>query len=221
MKIHSIFVSINGEINFTHQGSIATFIRTYGCNCRCSYCDSAFSYEGKFETMKVDEIVSKVQTINVTITGGEPLLQKQGVISLIEKLLWEGHLVSVETNGSTLIPFHDISTRGLAHNLSWVVDYKLPSSKMENRMRIGNFELLSSRDFVKFVVATREDFDKAVLMMKWMNTLYHEGIPMFAFSPCFGKLEPSLLAQWMLNDEYVLKTEAIYNLQIHKILGVV
>ena len=219
MKIHSIFPSINGEICRDHQGSLTVFVRTFGCNCFCSWCDSKFSYLGMPpREMKVREIVKEVRAFgckNVTITGGEPLLQK-GTLNLIKELLRRNYNVSVETNGSKFIPW-------ISDKVCWVADYKLPSSGCEDQMETENFENLTSGDFIKFVVATREDFDVALkavenFSLRRVNPLW--GRPKFAFSPVWGSLKPETLAQWMIENKYLCGIGAIYSLQIHKILNV-
>jgi 7-carboxy-7-deazaguanine synthase len=169
--------------------------------------------------MKVREIVRevvKLNTINVTITGGEPLLQK-GTPNLIRKLSFHGKKVSIETNGTVFIPLISDSER-----VKWVVDYKLPSSGYENEDVIyKNFRNLLSHDFVKFVVADRKDFDRAVEVIPLIrNEVSYSFGPKFALSPVWGSLKPETLAQWMIKNEELCKIGAIYSLQIHKILSV-
>jgi len=215
MKIHSLFTSINGEVCSPHQGSLTTFIRTFGCNCRCSYCDSKFSYTGTPIKMRVRDIVKEVKKTsckNVTITGGEPLLQK-GIVNLIRDLQIEGFNISVETNGSIFIP--------TAYKTSWVADYKLPSSGCESQMNLNNYINLNYGDFIKFVVSDRTDFDRALEVLLDIQRICR-GNMKFAFSPAFGKHKnsPETLAQWMIENPMLQSIGAIYNLQIHKILKV-
>jgi len=217
MKIHSIFKSINGEICSEHQGSLTAFVRTFGCNSRCSYCDTPYSYEegGIYSNMTVPQIVKEVLDLkvkNVTITGGEPLLQK-GTINLIKELKLKGLRVSVETNGSKFIP--------KIAGVSWVADYKLPSSGAGHLMKIKNYINLSSHDYVKFVVSDRHDFDTALeIILSIFIVVDFFFRPKFAFSPVWGSLEPETLAQWMIDNEFLCSLGSIYSLQIHKILKV-
>lgn len=223
MKIHSIFPSINGEVCREHQGSLTTFVRTFGCNAKphCSYCDTKYSYgDNPFREMRVRDIVSEVKKLgckNVTITGGEPLIQK-GTINLIANLRDTGFLVSVETNGSIFIP-------PIRKLVSWVADYKLPSSGCESQMDVNNYHNLCIGDFVKFVVSNRKDFDRALEVIPdiiFATLGGQRGIPQFAFSPMFGKksCSPETLAQWVIENEWLRNIGAIYSLQIHKILNV-
>ena len=218
MKIHSIFKSINGEICSRHQGSLTAFVRTFGCNSRCVYCDTPYSYEegGAYLDMTVAQIVKEVLKLkvkNVTITGGEPLLQK-GTINLIKELRFNDMNVSIETNGSKPIPSMDFG-------VSWVVDYKLPASGAEHLMKINHYKNLTKNDFVKFVVSDRADFEKALeIILSILVVVDRHSKPKFAFSPVWGSLEPETLAQWMIDNEFLCSLGAIYSLQIHKILKV-
>ena len=217
MKVHSIFMSINGEVCQPHQGSLTTFVRLFGCNCRCKFCDSKFSYEGPFVNMKVGDIVREVKKLNcknVTITGGEPLVQK-GTINLITDLLLESFNVSVETNGTIFIPY------GAAH---WIADCKLPSSGCESQMEIENYRNLKEGDFIKFVVSDRKDFERALevipLIKKMFLLNYSHAFIKFAFSPVFGEGPQAMLVEWMLAEQSLKDMGAVFNLQIHKIIGV-
>lgn len=216
VKVHSIFNSINGEVCQPHQGSLTTFVRLFSCNCRCNYCDSKFSYEGSFVEMRVRDIVKEVQKLNcknVTITGGEPLLQK-GTISLLGDLLFADFNVSVETNGTIFIPSQP-------YDIHWIADYKLPSSGCEAQMKFKNYYNLYNKDFVKFVISDRKDFDRALeVIPKILEANNEMEKPKFAFSPAFGKSPQTTLVEWMLADKYLCKIGAIFSLQIHKVLNV-
>lgn len=224
MKISSIFKSINGEVCGGCQGSLTAFVRLFGCNLRCSWCDTKYSYteDGKYEVMRVQSIIKAVNALgakNVTITGGEPLAQKRALPGLISDLLWAGYSVSVETNGSIILPRSwELGPRG--NHFSWVVDYKLPSSGSEDQMLEGVFYSgnLSENDFVKFVVADHRDFVRALGVAEHIARTNRS--PKFAFSPVWGSLKKETLAKWMLEEPLLLKLGAIYNLQIHKVLNV-
>lgn len=214
MKIHSIFTSINGEVCRPHQGSLTTFVRLYGCNCRCRFCDSKFSYEGSFVEMRVRDIVREVKKLgckNVTVTGGEPLIQK-GTENLLSDLLDAGFNVSVETNGSIFIPI-------LSQRVHWIADYKLPSSGCESQMNLKNYRNLKAGDFVKFVISDRTDFDRAIEVIHELDN-FLIGNFQYAFSPAFGEGPQAQLVEWMLKEKYLKTKGAIFSLQIHKLINV-
>lgn len=209
MKVFDIFESINGEVTGAYQGSICTFIRLAGCNLHCSYCDTEYALEeGCGKEMSIAEIYDAVEKLgneNVTITGGEPLCQARELYKLVG-ILYENHTVAVETNGSFL-PDTDAPMVS-----SWVIDYKLPSSGMEKFMDIKNFACLNDKDFVKFVISNREDFDRAVEVMKEIKKL--DGFPTFAFSPCWGEIHVKQLLLWLKESNI---KNVVINVQIHKI----
>ena len=215
MKIFSIFQSINGEVNREHQGSITTFIRFAGCNLRCNWCDTARAQDpcnGK--RMKFADVLNEVHTKNVTITGGEPLLQEPEVHALSLTLAHKKHLVSIETNGSLKIPY--------GWPVSWVVDWKTPSSGMKHCMKLENFIPLTKRDFVKFVIADDKDFCAAI---ETIRVLKLDGCKAkFAMSPLGGGtkapgIDGEYLYHWMLKEPICLENSVILSLQIHRVLG--
>lgn len=214
MKVHEIFTSIDGEVNGYHQGRVSTFLRLQGCNLRCSYCDTKKAQDltgGEFKT--IDQIVEELFVINtskITITGGEPLTQPRGLIELIPRLVNCGKCVSIETNGSLpIIPM----TR-----VSYVVDYKLPSSGESERMSIDNFADLGPRDWVKFVVDDGIDYIEAISVMEKIQQL--APAVNFAMSPVIkGKADFST-AKWLVDLMVTDKIDAIFNLQLHKVLEV-
>lgn len=215
MQVHSIFESINGEITASHQGRMCTFIRLAGCNLRCSYCDTAYAQEAKSgKEMTVEEIVKEVAKNghkHVTITGGEPLDQKD-IYTLVKaldgRLDQNKYLVTIETNGSIKPDFFNVGV------FSWVVDYKLPSSGMEKFMNLENFSCNGSTDFVKFVISDFQDLERALMVKKQIEKL--RGFPgTFAFSPCQGKTDVRQLFEWL--QEKNIK-DAIINVQLHKIV---
>jgi len=157
MKICEVFRTISGE--GSTQGQPATFIRTYGCNLNCwGGCDTPYAMgrDGKFETVSVDELVKRISVWprNVIITGGEPLLQKDELRYLCESLRYRGHSVLIETNGS--IPLESMD------EAIFDMDYKLPSTGMEEKMVMANLEFLRPHDELKFVIKDRLDFDRAL-----------------------------------------------------------
>ncbi len=214
MKVHSIFASLNGEVTSAIQGSLAVFVRLAGCNLRCSYCDSIEARDGLvYKEMSIEEVITKIKSYglsNLTITGGEPLLQKGEVFKLCSGL--RDFHITLETNGS--IP---LDTAFLYTN-SIVADFKLPGSGYAHNMDMTVFEELFhrdyiNRDYIKFVITNYEDF---VWAKKIVESMKYPWRPRFAFSPAMGLLPPKVLLDWML--EAKLKN-CIFNAQIHKLIG--
>lgn len=212
MKIFEIFTSIDGEVcGISAQGGFTTFIRFAGCNLNCSYCDTKYALKlSDGEEMSINDVVDYVKKLKckkITITGGEPLLQKKK-FDLLTKVLWhEGFKISVETNGSFFPKGGYIS--------SWVVDYKLPSSGCYDKMKDENFIYLNSVDYVKFVIADRYDYNEAFVVMGRLKELGCNAN--FAFSPVFGTDVQKNLVDWLVKDELF---DVIVNIQIHKFLGI-
>lgn len=200
MKVNEIFYSIEGE--GIRTGALATFVRFTGCNLRCSYCDTKYAFsEGK--ELSMDEIIAEVENIgcrNVTVTGGEPLLQG---IDLIRELCMRGYEVNVETCGA--LPIEDVQFQ----NSIVTMDYKTPSSGMENKMLLSNIPKLRKQDVLKFVCA-REDFDA-------VKRVYEEFCPACPvyISPVFGKCEPIELVE--LAKEIGMPNVHV-QVQLHKII---
>jgi len=227
MRINEIFLSIDGEVNRWHQGGFSTFIRVSGCNCHCLYCDTKYAQDSKSGIeMPINEIVEKVKEIGcpkVTITGGEPLLQKNELYSLVSKLTPIHEMrynISIETNGSIAIP--DWRMGAEKDFLNWIADYKLPSSGEDNKMQDSNFMVLNGSDWIKFVIADIGDYIKAVDVKR---RLQHSGCKArFAFSPAIDQTSPydkimpntRILMKWLEEDK---QFDAVLNLQLHKIAG--
>ncbi|HMK56093.1 MAG TPA: radical SAM protein [Dissulfurispiraceae bacterium] len=201
MKICEIFAGIQGES--TYAGLPCVFVRTAGCNLRCTYCDTTYAYEEDRE-MTEDEIISEVCKFGVNlveITGGEPLLQ-DNVISLISKLLDIGLKVLVETNGS-------VDIGNVDQRATIIMDVKTPGSRMSHALRIENFEKLKTSDELKFVLTDKADYDWA------KDIVFKFGLSnrcIILFSPAFGLVRPSDLAGWILSDRLSVRL----NLQLHK-----
>ncbi len=208
MQVIEKFVSINGE--GLRQGELALFIRFAGCNLRCSYCDTLYSFENpKYKEESIDDLVkyAKGQNIkNITLTGGEPLLQKD-INLLIEKLRKEDFRVEIETNGSI-----DISKFYNDDKVSYTLDYKLPISLMENKMNLENYNFISKKDSVKFVCGTKEDLEKAkTIILKYdlqnkTNCL---------LSPVFNMINLEDMVKFLINNNL---NDVRLCLQIHKII---
>lgn len=196
MSVYNVaetFLSINGE--GTRAGQLAFFIRFTGCNLSCSYCDTqwASAPDAPCTPMTEEEIYIAIKesgTSNVTITGGEPLLQED-VHSLLAFLCRDPQLyVEVETNGSIpLHPFRDIPERP-----SFTMDYKLPGSGMEQAMCLENFSILSRKDTVKFVCGSRDDLIRAKEIMDEYGLIDRTHVYL---SPVFGRIEPAEMVEFM------------------------
>ncbi len=205
------FVSINGE--GVRAGQLAVFVRFRGCNLRCSFCDTMWANKPdapctQMTTEQICDTVRQTGVHNVTLTGGEPLLQ-DGMAELLTALTRDPALcIEIETNGSVdLTPFVDISPV-----VTFTMDYKLPLSGMEAHMRTGNLALLTARDTVKFVVGSRGDLDRAREIIQIYNLTARCHVYL---SPVFGSIEPVEIVQYM--QEHVLN-DVTMQLQMHKII---
>lgn len=210
-KVVEKFVSINGEGK--RAGQLAVFIRFKGCNLNCSYCDTKWANEteAEFELMTLDEIYSYIKETkvkNVTLTGGEPLLQK-GIKELLEKLAKDVELsVEIETNGSIdLREFCNIKNPP-----SFTMDYKLEGSGMETHMKLDNFDLLEEKDTVKFVSGSIQDLDKAREIIDRYNLINKCSI---YISPVFGNIEPAQIVEYMKEHNM---NNVNMQLQMHKFI---
>lgn len=214
MIINELFTSIDGESK--RAGELATFIRTVGCNLRCSFCDSKYTWikEKTNKEMSVDELIEKCKEFgvrNITFTGGEPLLQKDSD-ELINKLADNRFDVSIETDGAI-----DFTERDWFKNNKenvWVcADYKCYLSGMTGKMLpIEKFAKLRSQDVLKFVVGSEKDLELAkdiITKLRSMNCDCY-----FYLSPVFGAIEPVEIVEFMKNN--MLQNKVRFQLQIHK-----
>lgn len=217
MKICEIFSSIEGE--GIRQGYPCTFIRSVGCNLHCNWCDSKYSFkEGEAtQNLSVEDIVKKCLELGnerVTFTGGEPLIQKDA-LELIKLLIEKGFQVNVETNGAVdltkFINYRNSDIRP-SENLMFTVDYKCPSSGMEDKMLNTNWKQLDfCKDVVKFVVGTKEDLD---VMNKWVKEYPFTCNNIFV-SPVFSQIEPKDIVEYIKQNN--LQNVRV-QLQIHKFI---
>lgn len=202
MMINEIFSSLQGEGILI--GTPTTFIRTTGCNLRCSWCDTKYAYEEGKE-MTLEEIMGKVKdypTSHICITGGEPLLQKD-VIKLIQRLSDDGYEICLETNGS-----QSVEDLPCLDSLMISLDVKCPSSGMHEKMDFSNLELLSPNDQLKFIVENEEDYIYARNIID-----RYKPICTIIITPV-GGLELKNLAEWILKDG--LKVRILP--QLHKLI---
>ncbi|MGV8907325.1 MAG: radical SAM protein [Acetobacterium sp.] len=206
MKVIEIFDSIEGEGK--RMGQLATFIRLAGCNLRCSYCDTTYSYDEEDAVeMTVAEIVSRVRYLTVTVTGGEPLIHKD-ITELITALCLKGCHVNIETNGSVYLGAAVFLNPAL--DIFMTMDYKCPSSNMEKHMELLNLPELRPIDVLKFVVGSTEDLDR---MREVIRT-----IPINAqiyISAVFGKIELDTIVEYMKTFNL---TDIKLQIQMHKIV---
>lgn len=210
-RIVEIFSSINGE--GPRAGELAIFIRMQGCNLDCSYCDTSWANEedARFRYTPTDEIIDLVRLMNVrnvTITGGEPLVQ-ENILELLTALSMEsGIRVEIETNGTVdLRPFAEMDNPPC-----FTMDYKLPGSGMENRMLPENFQYLKPEDSVKFVVKDYEDLLRArdVIQEYELTGKCH-----LYLSPAYGDIEPEDIVNFMKSNNM---NDVRLQLQLHKII---
>jgi 7-carboxy-7-deazaguanine synthase len=208
--VSEIFQSIDGEVNSFGQGQITTFIRLAGCNLNCVYCDTIYA-KGRFADQEtpVEEVVKKVVAMGsykVTITGGEPLDQFDGLQALCFWLRKHGIYISVETNGSYRIPYW-------GEWINWIADWKLTNAgKSSLAMKKENFQSLKKTDFIKFVVGSDTDYREAISIAVSIGGYKCR----LAFSPVHGKLQPETLLQWLIRDRLF---NASLNVQLHKYLN--
>ena len=207
-NVVEIFDSIDGEGKRT--GELATFIRLAGCNLRCSYCDTPYGLDFKEGTlMEISEIIDKCKEYgnkNITLTGGEPLAR--GLIhDLISELSLQGFEVNIETNGS--ISLYNIPKM---KNVFYTMDYKCPSSGVEDKMDLKNLEFLDENDVLKFVVGNELDLSNCKYILQNYNIKAQVYI-----SPVFTKIEPVEIVNYMKAHKGIFKNSRV-QVQLHKII---
>ncbi|MCA1789808.1 MAG: radical SAM protein [Thioalkalivibrio sp.] len=209
LRITEIFYSIQGES--TWAGLPCTFVRLTGCPLRCSWCDTAYAFQGG-ERKTFDDILDEVArhpTKLVEITGGEPL-SHPGAVQLADLLLEGGYTVLVETSGA-----FDVS--GLDPRVHKIMDLKCPGSGEEHRNLWANLEHLTERDEVKFVVKDRADYEwaRAAIRDRGLDTRVHEGtLRALLISPVWGQIDLEALAGWALEDGLPVR----FQVQLHKLI---
>ncbi len=200
MRITEIFHSIQGES--THAGRPCVFVRLTGCNLRCRWCDSEYTFSGG-ERMSLDEVMARVRSYDcrlVEITGGEPLAQSEA-FELIQRLAEDGFEVLIETSGS--IDITPVDPRAKI-----ILDVKCPGSGEVEKNRWENLEHLRPHDEIKFVIAGRADYEWACRVLEERQL----GRWTVLFSPVWGEMDMKTLAEWMLHD----RVPARFQTQLHK-----
>lgn len=211
LTVSEIFSSIQGEGKFT--GYSTTFIRLYGCNCRCLYCDSMYAVTGRRKKFlgidKILYIVTKMRNQHICITGGEPLLQAEELYPLIYELVERGYKVGIETNGT--IKIDDDYPRSYFYTM----DVKCPSSGMEKLNVYENLLELQAQDEVKFVISDLYDYEFAKNVLQKYPTKAS-----IIFSPVFGNDGTNsidLVTELIAEDKPI---NARIGLQLHRFLNV-
>ena len=202
LRITEIFHSLQGETSTT--GLPTVFVRLTGWPLRCSYCDTAYAFEGGSKMM-ISEIMQTVTDFGaryVTVTGGEPLAQPQ-CLELLKDLCDAGYKVSLETSGA--MPIDDVDNRVVK-----IVDLKTPGSGEVTRNLYENIPLLLPHDEVKFVICDRQDYDWSCMKMDELGLA--DRAAEILFSPSQGELTPKQLAQWILQDKLNVRMQ----IQTHK-----
>jgi len=201
LNITEIFYSLQGEAK--EVGIPTVFVRLTGCPLRCNYCDTTYAFKGNnpLSIESIMEQIAKYNTRYVCVTGGEPMAQRNCLI-LLDTLIEAGYKVSMETSGSI-----DISP--VNKKVSVVMDLKTPSSTEQSQNRYENIALLESKDQLKFVIASRLDFDWCCDILQ--NYSVDSEV---LFSPVYESLKPVELADWILEKQLNVRLQV----QLHKIL---
>lgn len=200
MRVTEIFFSIQGES--THAGRPCVFVRLTGCNLRCRWCDSEYTFTGG-EKMSVEDVIQRVRDYGcnlVEVTGGEPLAQSE-CFDFIKRLCDEGFEVLIETSGS-------IDVSPVDPRAKMILDVKCPGSGEVEKNRWSNLDHLRAHDEIKFVIADRTDYDWA------KTTIADKRLERWTilFSPVWGEMDMKSLAEWMLQD----RVPARFQTQLHK-----
>jgi 7-carboxy-7-deazaguanine synthase len=219
MQITEIYKSLQGES--TYAGLPCVFVRLTGCNLRCAWCDSEYTFQGG-RKMSPAEVLDEVSRLSpggglVEITGGEPMLQEREVVPLMQRLLDDGYTVLLETSGER--PLRTVPAAVIK-----IVDVKCPESGESDTFCMENLAALAAHDEIKFVLSSRADYNFAREFTHQHSLA--ERVNAVLFSPAFRKdatgardsshclLDPQELAQWMLMD----RVPARLGLQLHKFI---
>jgi 7-carboxy-7-deazaguanine synthase len=219
MQITEIYKSLQGES--TYAGLSCVFVRLTGCNLRCTWCDSEYTFQGGHK-MSLDAVMAEVCHLSpggglVEITGGEPMLQEREVVPLMEQLIPRGYTVLLETSGERLL-------RNVPAQVIKIVDVKCPDSGEGDTFHLENLGTLTRKDELKFVLSSRLDYEFARDFVSQHDLAGK--VNAILFSPAFRKnaagardsshclLDPQQLAEWMIADN----VRARLGLQLHKFI---
>jgi len=203
LRITEIFCSIQGEAR--DVGFPTVFIRLTGCPLRCVWCDTEYAFHGG-ETLEFGTILSRTAEFNarrVTVSGGEPLAQRS-CVDLLRLLCDKGYLVSLETSGAM-----DVSE--VDERVVKVIDVKPPGSGESSKNRLENFDHLTSKDQLKFVISDREDYDWSLRFIDQYALAQRCDI---LFSPVYKVMPAADLADWLIADQREIRLQ----IQLHKYL---
>jgi 7-carboxy-7-deazaguanine synthase len=203
LRINEIFHSLQGEADCV--GFPTVFVRLTGCPLRCQYCDTEYAFHAG-SWLDLSAILEKVRSFgaqHVCVTGGEPLAQPN-CLALLKDLCDSGFHVSLETSGA-------LDVAAVDARVTRVIDVKTPGSNEASRNRIENFQLLTPRDQLKFVICSREDYDWSKMFLQEHGVGQRCRI---LFSPSYNQLSPTVLADWILADRLPVR----FQLQLHKVL---
>lgn len=203
LRITEIFYSLQGES--TTSGLPTVFVRLTGCPLRCGYCDTAYAFHGgkRIELSQIIQQVADYSCSHVCVTGGEPLAQPN-CIDLLTKLSEKGLSVSLETSGA--LSLKDVDPRVMI-----VMDLKTPDSGECKKNLFENLAYLKATDQIKFVLCSEADYQWACEQIIAHQLTRHAQI---LFSPSWGQLDPTLLANWIIRDRLPVR----FQIQLHKIL---
>ena len=201
LRITEIFYSLQGETS--RVGLPTVFIRLTGCPLRCGYCDTAYAFHGgaSMTLAAVIEAAAKYRTRYVTVTGGEPLAQKN-CVTLLRELCDRGYSVSLETSGAL-----DVSQ--VDERVSKILDIKTPGSGEADKNMWQNLAHLTARDEIKFVICSEVDYAWAKLRLAERRL---DAICPVLFSPSYRDLSATQLADWILRDQLPVRMQV----QLHK-----
>lgn len=219
MQITEIYKSLQGES--TYAGLACVFVRLTGCNLRCSWCDSEYTFQGGAK-MTQEQVLSEVSRLSpggglVEITGGEPMLQEREVVPLMQQLLDDGYSVLLETSGERFLA-------EVPADVIKIVDVKCPHSGEADTFCMENLSTLTARDEIKFVLSSRADYEFACEFTRQHDL--GSRVKAVLFSPAFRKdatgtrdvshclLDPRELAEWLIADN----VPARLGLQLHKFI---
>jgi len=203
LRLTEIFFSLQGEA--ARAGLPTVFVRLTGCPLRCVWCDTTFSFSGG-EPATIDSILARVAKYparQVCVTGGEPLAQKE-CLPLLSALCDAGYEISLETSGA-------LDIAGVDPRVARVMDLKAPDSGEGDKNRWENLGLLTPRDEIKIVIASRTDYDWA---RKLIDERRLDALCPVLLSPAQGLVDPTALAEWILEDGLNVRLQ----LQLHKLL---